>query len=511
MADDDPMNSLAARNARATAQRQLTGQLSHHIPAHPDEARRMAQRMKNIEIGDDSMVWEPPRGEVLTIEQMLGRFVYCSTTEQIAVMPPADAPRRRLPLFLWVSAKRAYSTSVHEEELPPEDGETRPRRRTVVHFDDWWRNAERIQVEAPVIAIGRDRYTVDPEGNLAVNLWTALVRRKPQRFEECWAMLEEHVRYLVPVEIECELFLDWLAHCEQKPRVLPHYGWLMWTSVFGIGRNWLASVLTRVWRGEVAASLDMQGLLDSQFNGRIGCKRFAFVDEIHIGDSGRSRYAMEAKLRQIMTQEFRTVNPKYGREILEFNVMRWLILSNHEDALPIQVGDRRLVVVHNPEQKRSEEDYTRLYNALDDEEFIDAVAWGLSQRDIGRFNPGREAMMTDAKRSLIEATTPEMERELAALLKEWPCAYAASEDLLAALGIGSGDASASQRKHFGMAMKRMKHRQYGRVTLPNKHRVRVWVLAGNDAPADQSVPEAIAAYRATNWYVGLVPPNADRF
>lgn len=76
----------------------------------------------------------------------------------------------------------------------------------------------------------------------------------------------DHVTYLFADETERNTFLDWLAHLEQAPGELPHYGWLHVAHHTGCGRNWLASVLSRVWRAYVA-NVDLPTLLDSPYNG----------------------------------------------------------------------------------------------------------------------------------------------------------------------------------------------------------------------------------------------------
>jgi len=192
----------------------------------------------------------------------------------------------------------------------------------------------------------------------------------------------------------------------------------MWTEQFGIGRNWLASALTRVWRGEVAPSLDLVALLGGTFNNAISCKRMAIVDEIHIG-SNQSLFTMAARLRQIMTEEIRVINPKYGKMTSEYNTTRWLIFSNHDDALPIPEDDRRFEVVKNPSQVQSEDYYSKLYKALDDHDFIAGICYFLATRDISNFNAGARPIMTEAKKQAIKATVGEVEREVKEIIASW--------------------------------------------------------------------------------------------
>jgi hypothetical protein len=171
-------------------------------------------------------------------------------------------------------------------------------------------------------------------------------------------------------------------------------------------------------------------------------------------------------------------NPKYGRQYVEWNTTRWLLFSNHADAIPMPKNDRRFAVIANPVLRRSDAYYTELYARLDDPEFIAAVGWFLSQRDISAFNPGATPELNAAKLAVIDATTPDMDRELAEVVAVWESPVAVASDLLQACDIKPDDRTA--RAAFGFAMRRAGH-----LRLPSKprlggERVTVWLLAGKE-------------------------------
>ncbi len=70
------------------------------------------------------------------------------------------------------------------------------------------------------------------------------------------------------------------------------------------------SVLTRLWAGYVAASLDLVGIFDGGFNGRMSRKLLAIVEEINKG--GNTSYRHPQTLRQLVTAEHREINPNTG-------------------------------------------------------------------------------------------------------------------------------------------------------------------------------------------------------
>jgi len=271
--------------------------------------------------------------------------------------------------------------------------------------------------------------------------------------------------------------------------------------------------LTRVWRGEVAASLDLYGLLTSGFNGAIGGGiRCAIADEIRMGGSISNTYHLEQRWRQMMTAEQHLINPKYGHQYREQNCVRWLNYSNHEDALRLSHDDRRIAVVENPSEPRPPDYYTAIYAALHDSDFIDSVAWFLHSRDISRFNPGERPPLNAAKLAVIEATTPQLERDLGEVLAEWEAPVAASSDLMALLDGGGGN-DQGRKRQLGYALSRAGWRSFGEKVRVARgggtERLRVWIREGHPAESAGAVADAVNEYRSAAWYTALFQPQSD--
>lgn len=455
--------------------------------------RRAVQNAENARIGSDAMT--VPRTETMTQEEMFERAVYVSSGNQVAVLPrEPDGGQRALVLTL-AEFQETYLAS----------GETVGER--YVQFSTRWRKSDKRQTSFnTTLGIGRPRLLPDVEGHLVVNRWTPNKRKQPPAgYEAHVAAFLGHVAYLVPIEAERWRFLDWLAHAEQKPAQLPHHGYLLYTETFGIGRNWLSGVLARVWRGETASSVNLPQLITGGFNGVISGKRLAVVDEVHLNSSGAASYAVQNSLRQLMTEETRNVNPKYGRQFMEWNTVRWLLFSNHADAIPMPKGDRRFAVVECPSERRPEAYYVEMYARLDDPVFIASVGWWLSQRDIRKFNPGATPELNAAKLAVIEATTPEMDRALAEVVGHWESPVAVVGDLMRACGVEPGDQKAIAA--FGFAMRRAGHRRLQKVRI-DAARPTVWLLAGQAPPAGlEALTTAVCAYRATPWFRAAVEPQ----
>ena len=365
--------------------------------------RRRVQREENAEIGGGSDVI--PTTEIHTLDGLLNRNVFICDGSQVADL---TCPQSVLKL---ADFRNVIAGSKHQIVNP--DGNT----KTKLASQAWLEHADRLEADTLTFHAGAKRMTKCPNGRNALNLWRP--RRKfkaPDNWELLASHFVDHVAWLWGADADA--FLDWLAHIEQNPGALPHYGWIHTSRVHGMGRNWISCVLARVWRGNVAASLDLVGMLEGQFNARLSRCLLAIIDEINEGGAQKHRHANT--LRQLVTAEFREINPKYGRRHVEYNSTRWLIFSNHTGAIPLDEHDRRFWVVSHDGAVKEESYYTQLYAMLSNPVFIPSVTEFLRRRDITNFNPGKRPPMTEAKAELVSFSRSADDEVCTDLVAHWP-------------------------------------------------------------------------------------------
>lgn len=375
-------------------------------PNMDEAARRREQIEESMRMGEGSD--EIPNAGTVALEEMLIRFIFVQDGQQVVDL---QRPRYVAALADWKAALRASTTTREVKGQFNYDGT--PKLKTYETTALWERSPERQQVFAVTFKASGKLLIRDPKGAEAVNIWTP----------HDWSVTPgdaslfcEHVEYLF--RNEAGRFLDWLAHIEQRPGELPHFGWIHISDKHGTGRNWLASVIARLWPGYAAINFDLSGTLRTGFNDRLSCKLIAVVDEIQEGGSN-AKWDNAETMKRIVTEEYRTINQKYGRIREEFNACRWLIFSNHISALPLDEHDRRFNVVRNEEQPRAPEYYASLYAALKDGAFIAGVAYLLQTRDLSGFNPGAHAVMSEAKEAVVAASRSEADEILNDLVKRW--------------------------------------------------------------------------------------------
>jgi hypothetical protein len=343
-----------------------------------------------------------------------------------------------------------------------------------------WEHGARSQVKTVTFRPGHLVRTVDPDGNPASNTWRPIERSASRAGDP--SLFLNHVEWLFGVD--APRFLDWLAHIEQKPGVLPHTSWLHVSLTQGKGRNWLANVLCRVWEGQVANNFNLTRMLNTGFDGRLSKKTLVIVDEIHEGGSN-ARWDSAETLKQLITADTREINPKYGFTVVEWNVARWLMFSNHVSAIPLDNQDRRFEVVKHDGARRPNDYYKQLWAAVKDPGFIEGVAQFLLTRDIQRFDVGEHAAMTDAKRDMVAASKSDSDDTAEDLVANYPgdvIDNAKLAELMSGLPFGK------LTLHHRHSLERSGVRAYGKTIRLGTAVRRVSILRNHniwkDAPAD---------------------------
>lgn len=437
----------------------------------PDK-RREEQLAANIAIGED--VPGDPTADLMGLEEMLSTLVFIG--DQHAIGHRAAKRVRRK-----TAAADEYAASRHTFVDP----DTRQEKSTPA-FKAWISHPKRLTVDGVTWRPGYPDLCRPAEGHgLAFNTWRGL---QPMEAPKDWRTRVQpwvdHVGWLcMRPEIAAD-FMRWVAHIVQRPAQLPHTCYLHVTPTTGIGRNWMGGVLCRVLRGYVAAGVDLGKILDGKFNGRLSEKLLAIVDEVREGGNRNEQVVRAEKLKSTITEEHRHIDHKFGVQCVEQNCARWLMFSQHLDALPFENNDRRVVVVNNPTERQSGEYYERLYALWHDELFIASVREYLATLDLSGYSPSAPAPMTDAKRLALEVMASEVDYAVQEFARTWPADVAARSQILDYVGSNVSDG------HLHHALLRA-----GLSTLPTRVRL------------NTGVRSRVVVLRGDRMAWGLVPAN----
>lgn len=270
-------------------------------------------------------------------------------------------------------------------------------------------------------------------GLSAVNLWTpgpihggAVVRGEPGDWDpgdpvadsdiEPWLAL---VRHLFPDELSPaaraagmreprEILLDWLAHQIQSPGV--KCGWHpVIGGAQGVGKDTLLiPVIEAV--GQHNTQTISTAELQSQWTDWAQGVSLVVCQELN----SWHRRELTDKLKPFLAAppDVLRINIKGLPQFTQPNVLNMVMLTNHEDAITVENGDRRLFVAWSEAAPWSGSAYRALYRWLYDEGGIPAVARWLAQRDLGEFRPTDRAPDTAAKRAMQRAAAGSLDGEL---------------------------------------------------------------------------------------------------
>lgn len=299
--------------------------------------------------------------------------------------------------------------------IPPVPG---MNNRPMPTFEVWASDPDRQQAENLVFAPGEGTAAFSPNGDLCVNNWIPIARTENEHAKRIARPFFEHIEWLFADR--ADEFLDWLAHIEQRPGELPSTAWLHVAPQQGLGRSWIANTLARVWRPYVNVGMELNKMMESDFNDSLANRLLSIVEEVREG--GGERYRHAERLKALITDQERKINPKGRTEYTQKNCMRMLMFSNHINAIPLEATDRRIEVVECTDGPRDDDYYMELVRLQNTPEFINAVGLCLRDRDITLFNAGKRAKLTESKRSMIDVSKRREDRVVEAIHAEyrWP-------------------------------------------------------------------------------------------
>lgn len=452
--------------------RTIEGAVARQVDVYkgPDK-RREEQLAEAIALGEAAP--ESHHTPILSLDQMLTELVFIGGEHAVGHVPTKRLRKK-------AAAADEYAASYHTYVDP----DTRAEKSTPA-FKAWLGNPKRLSVECASWWPGQGAICPVPEGHgWAFNTWRGLALPAAPVPDD-WAVRVQpwvdHVSWLCGPD-EALPFMQWLAHIVQRPAELPHRCYLHVTPTTGIGRNWMTGVLCRVLRGHVAAGVDIGKVLDGKFNGRLSQKLLACVDEVREGGDYNKRAVRAEKLKATVTEESREIDPKYGVQTIERNCCRWLMYSQHADALPFENTDRRVYVINNPLVRKSEQYYTELYARIRDDAFIASVWQYLLTLDLDGFNPSSPAVMTEAKAHALEAMASEVDFAVDEFKRVWPGDVAAFSQVKEFVGVDNDAHLRHALTRAGLPILPI------RIRLPTGQRARVVVVRGSRANAEARSP-----------------------
>ena len=314
-------------------------------------------------------------------------------------------PQRTAELGKWKAARTHL-------EVPKPNNATQTEKATAA----WQRDPRTMRADYAALRPDSDEIIIETQRGL-----TCFNTYAPPRLSDSGGntdTLREFIDHLIPSQRERELFLDWHA------LKLAHPGWRMHalitvTRAHGTGRGTWFQILQKLFGRPYVRSLELSDLIghgsQSQFNDYLADSLICYVPEAleETEERGRwqSRHVAYEKLKTIIEPQAAQmyIRRKYGKNSVEWVYSSLLLSSNHTDALAIEPGDRRVIVLDNCETALWDAPgglYERIHDWVLDDDNIGALARELRLRALDardRYDPFGPPPETPAKARMIEA------------------------------------------------------------------------------------------------------------
>lgn len=275
-------------------------------------------------------------------------------------------------------------------------------------------NPNTIRCKTATYEPGKDPVYKDPEdGEYVFNTWRPGAIN-PHPFDVAAEDIKpwlDHVAFILPDETAREQFLKWCAFLVQYPGQKMNWAFLL-VGPQGVGKDIMLRPLYGILGRENFTAISSEDF-DNGWTDWAE-RQLVIVEELpsfHKKDvyDKLKRYTAEG------VPYFR-VNKKRIPIYHVRNMQNWFIMSNHEDAMALEIDDRRYFVYATPATKRAPDYYAPLVNETNglfkDPIFQGKVWEWLLRYDLSKFNPGEAPPVTQAKINMTEETRHPVDRYL---------------------------------------------------------------------------------------------------
>lgn len=180
------------------------------------------------------------------------------------------------------------------------------------------------------------------DGELSLNTYRPVViERTPYRGDEGVRLYKRLMEDMFPEGRERALVMDFIAHTVKYPGVKLPYALM----VKGSRNEGKSTIKELIWRmlGDNNCNEITNEVLKEKHNGWISDRCFVAMEEVKIG--GLDAYAVLEKMKPLISNARASVRAMQKDAQAEQNLANFYLMTNHENALPIDDTDDRYLVV----------------------------------------------------------------------------------------------------------------------------------------------------------------------
>jgi hypothetical protein len=277
----------------------------------------------------------------------------------------------------------------------------------------------------------------------------------------------------IPNPSDRKYVLHWIANLFKNPASTAFTSIVMWSRTQGTGKNLLWECVGNLFN-ERHYTLVSQEVFDDAFTEWKANRVFVICDEV----SSTEKRQTADRIKGWITSSSNAINTKNEPKFTQPNLIKYVFLSNHPDAVFLDDSDRRFFVVEVA-QGRLPDNEAREFTSWRDNGGRDALLHFLLNLGIGEFNAKSPAPMSSAKQEMIDDNKSDLERWLDQTLVNMHTTI--GREICSAEEMVSNYYLSSQNKCSSKAITiALKKRGIKKLTkqakLPNGKRLRVYAL-----------------------------------
>lgn len=200
--------------------------------------------------------------------------------------------------------------------------------------------------------------------------------------------------------------LQWMANLVQNPAIKSFTSIVMWSRTEGTGKNLLWECVGNLFN-ERHYTVVSQEVFDDAFTEWKANRVFVICDEV----SSTEKRQTADRIKGWITSSNNSINTKNEPKFTQPNLIKYVFLSNHPDAVFLDDNDRRFFVVEVAEGRLPDNE-AKEFTLWRDNGGQEALLHFLLNLDLSKFNAKAPAPMSSAKQEMIDDNKSDLERWL---------------------------------------------------------------------------------------------------
>ena len=250
-------------------------------------------------------------------------------------------------------------------------------------FNEWLKHKDRVTVHDKIFIPSRERILTDLGEGRHESYWNMYVHPEHQLLEipdqSMIKIFTTHIKNIFDQEGDADWVFDWMADMVQRPEIRPTVTPLHINQNTRTGRGWVSQFVQRLVGVQNTDEVKLKDI--GHAGGKNGfMNNTLFVAMHEVRADGKSRYSLSDALKTLLTETHMNVDIKYGSQGMQEVYTRFLLMSNHLDALALEENDARINVFRSEATPQPPEYYARLYTALKTPGFMDSCFTWLMNR-----------------------------------------------------------------------------------------------------------------------------------